>query len=483
MSRRGALLRTAAVAWLVGACACDDDALTELLVVADTELTVPVEADKLVLVVTGPSGVTREASASLEEHRPIVLALVPPAGERGGAVTVRVEARRAGVAVASRTVSTAFAPGRVKELPVCVARDCATSCADLTVAGAELADWSGSASSSPCGPPGAGEAGVPDGGVDTGPDGALPPDGTLGKLAFVRQVEGDPPAGGIFLWKVELREGSDPESLSERWAPTLTPRPMRSDDRDGAFSWDGDWMVAALARGECADWRCVFLGPANDPESMVALYAVDTDDHYLHVEHPAITNDAQTLVYDNAGHIFVTRRTGEIWGPATAISLDSPLPYNRLPRLSPDETRVVFSCSGEFFGYASICEVGLDGSGLRVVLGPSEPPPPLVAAMDASLDNAVYAPDGAIVFEAPWAGQQLWRIPPGGSVPERLLDARIEGIGQPCVLPSGHLVAYHTDNGLEVPTFAIVSPEGRILYELATGAAPGELVFVNGCGP
>ena len=54
-------------------------------------------------------------------------------------------------------------------------------------------------------------------------------------------------------------------------------------------------------------------------------------------------------------------------------------------------------------------EIITDGQGFRVVLTPTDSPVGLPD--EADMHSPDYAPDGSIVFEADWDGEQIWRLP------------------------------------------------------------------------
>lgn len=457
-------------------CGCEED-LTQLMLVLDTELAVPSEVSSLHVQVTGPSGRSYEATAELGLDRPATLALVSPDGRAvSGDVTVVATMRLDGARVASRSVTTSFIEGRVKAVPICVARACTTSCPELNAPGASLRDWSGSASS-PCAPDG------PDGGV---PDGAVDPTIPLGQAMVVRQIDGQ----GIFMHRVELRAGAQLENLSDVFERAFGPTEY-PDDRGAAFSPNGEWMIVNLDRGSCVGWGCLYLGRSDDPASIRPMQVRFTSDSLLHVDGAAIGDGGDLVVYPGEpgvdGHqydLWATRLVDGEWTMPVLLTTDSIYPYNKLPRLSPDGTRVLFGCSYEIYGYDNICEVGIDGTGHRVVLHPDQAPPGIVAERGASLDSPRYEPDGSILFSTTWTGEQLWRLRPGADDPVRVLGPFDVGVIQPCVLSSGHIVAirgtFAADPG---PTLAVFEDDGDLLFELGTDYVPGQLTWLNDCAP
>ncbi|NOY92171.1 MAG: hypothetical protein GXP55_13315, partial [Deltaproteobacteria bacterium] len=168
--------RVAACCLLLVACAGDP---TQLVVVVDSDMTVPEELDAVSLEVTAPDGVVQSAHAALGvgEDLPRTLVLLHGGGALG---PVRVYARglRAGVSVVERRASVAFVPGqtlmlRIELLRECVGRVCAAGrtcaaggCRPEAVDPSELRPWSGTP-----GPLPNTDAGAPDADVaDASPD-------------------------------------------------------------------------------------------------------------------------------------------------------------------------------------------------------------------------------------------------------------------------------------------------------------------------
>ncbi|MCC7535790.1 MAG: hypothetical protein IT379_06240, partial [Deltaproteobacteria bacterium] len=297
---------------------------------------------------------------------------------------------------------------------------------------------------------------------------------------------------GNRLHRVAIREGAELEDLSALLDMAIEPMEI-TDDRDASFSPDGRLIAASVSRGSCVGWSCVWLGPSDDPSAMRPIRVDIEPDALLHASWPVVADDARFVVYESAGataehhyDVWITHRgDGGDYGPPVVLSAASTRPYNKRPRLSPDQTRVVFSCSFEIYGYDSICEVGTDGTGFRILLSPDQAPPPYVALRDESLDHPSYAPDGSIVFATRWGvGSQIWRLPADGGLPERVHLADLHELTQPCVLPDGRIVAVH-DLSAEAPgtTLAVLEPDGALAFEIAPTWVPGQYTWLTGCGP
>lgn len=173
------------VGLLALATACGDP-LTEIVVVADTDLGVPAELDAIRLRVHGDPDRTEEALAAIGDGaaRPVTLGLVSASGQ--GTLDVTVVGERAGTEIVRRTARVSFQRGRVLALRMDLLRSCVgTSCGDgmtcaetgcraIDVDAAELTEWSGE-------PPGldagAGDAGTRDAGGDAHVDSGSPDSG------------------------------------------------------------------------------------------------------------------------------------------------------------------------------------------------------------------------------------------------------------------------------------------------------------------
>ncbi len=167
-------------ALLLLALACSSDP-TQVIVVVDSDLTVPSELDGLVIEVTGPDGEVQSASGGLgpmELPLPRTLALSHTSGALGP-FDVVARGQRSGATVIERRAQFEFQQGRVLVLEMHLVRSCLgvacvsgetcseRGCVSTLVPPSALPEWTGL-------PPMLGDAGPTDGGVDAGID--APPD-------------------------------------------------------------------------------------------------------------------------------------------------------------------------------------------------------------------------------------------------------------------------------------------------------------------
>ena len=187
-----------------------------------------------------------------------------------------------------------------------------------------------------------------------------------------------------------------------------------------------------------------------------------------HPEFSAISNDGDLVVAreetkDGAG-LFASRRGEGGWDQETLLTGDSPYPYNELPAISEDGATVLFACGSTPYAQegTGLCEVGTDGAGFRVVLAPEDGPG---GTADSSLRMADYMPWGGIVFEADWAGEQIWTQAAGGA--PSLLAGTFFNDNSPCALP-GAIASLWLDrpDGQGYHEIKISSPDGATWFML-----------------
>jgi hypothetical protein len=159
------------------------------------------------------------------------------------------------------------------------------------------------------------------------------------------------------------------------------------------------------------------------------------------------------------------------------VTAASPYPYNSEPALSPDETKAVFNCGNQPYGGTgtALCEVGIDGQGFHVVIGPTGVQPEFAGAQ--AVDHASYAPDGSLVFRADRSSTQVWRLPPGDKTPV-VVGNVFDNDNAPCVLPNGGIASLWLGDTGSPNTYQIkfMLPSDRTFVVLPAGdIAPDEI--------
>ncbi|MFT3923310.1 MAG: hypothetical protein QM778_12320 [Myxococcales bacterium] len=144
------------VAMGLSACAPEELARTQIMLVVDSDLRVPDELDEIVMHIDGPGGKSQEATAALGPGQPALprsLGLVHQEGPLSP-VNVRVIGKHAGSVLVQRDAHLAFRTGHTLVLPMHLVRSCLTqSCGEQTCTEygcqsadldpVSLKDWSG----------------------------------------------------------------------------------------------------------------------------------------------------------------------------------------------------------------------------------------------------------------------------------------------------------------------------------------------------
>jgi parallel beta-helix repeat protein len=264
------------------------------------------------------------------------------------------------------------------------------------------------------------------------------------------------------VFRVAAQEGATAEDISLA-LDGLSPG---GGDQSLNISPDGQWLVLETERfdPECVDWSCLAVVSAD----LSAGEALRTSEGLVRANDgiSAVASGGNLVVYSYTGgphqmDLWAVSRTGEAWSAPILLSADSADEYNFQPALSEDGSKVLFMCGPIQYGGegTSICEVGTDGTGFRVVLTPADGPAGFPTT--GALHQPDYAPDGSIVFEADWEGEQIWRLALGASEPVRVTDA-FGNDNSPCVLPDGRIVSLWLNR-----------PEGTALHEIKIMSSDG----------
>lgn len=250
-----------------------------------------------------------------------------------------------------------------------------------------------------------------------------------------------------------LRIGAKPENISSQLAEIS----------DGIDMWlnispNGEWLLTETERFDpnCDGWACLAIMPADlaNPE------IIYVGDQPVHVEgFSAVASSGNLIVYpyNEGSHeldLFAITRTDSGWNEPIVLTVDSPYEWHTNPALSDDGTRLVFDCSTEPYADVgrAICEVNTDGTDFHVVWTPDDAPTDFTVG--GALHHADYAPDGSLVFEGDWGGEQIWHLPTDADE-LNLLNAEYSNDNSPCVLPDGRIVSLWLNR-----------PEGEGYHEL-----------------
>jgi hypothetical protein len=242
------------------------------------------------------------------------------------------------------------------------------------------------------------------------------------------------------VYRLAAQAGATPQDMSL----ALNALSSGSDDRWLNTSPDGQWLVLDTDRfdPECAGWTCLAIVNGD----LLAGEAVRANGELVHPEgFSAVASGGHLIVYPARGithtvDLWAVTRNAAAWNAPVLLTGDSPYAYNHQPAISANGGKVVFDCGNAPYGAqgTAICEVNTDGTEFRVVLTPAGSPAGFPKT--GALHHPDYAPDGSIVFEADWAGEQIWRLPMGSTVPARV-NAQFGNDNSPCVLPDGRIAS------------------------------------------
>ncbi len=316
-------------------------------------------------------------------------------------------------------------------------------------------------------------------GVDMKMNGSLDLDSFAYRTVHIEVTSGNTATAGHItyqfgnqVYRIKAEKGAVPENISAA-LQALATQPAGAADGNLNISPDGNWLVLETERFNpaCVGWACLAVVKADlsSGDAIVANGAV------IHPEgFPAIASGGKLVVYpDRAGahtvNLWKVQRgdtSGQgSWESPVELTAQSPYQWNYRPAISQDGSRILFNCTDmPYSGNTSICQINADGSGFKRILGPADSPAGYPDT--GELHSPDFAPDGSIVFEADWDGEQLWRLPPGSSVPVRITD-KFHNDNSPCVLPNGSIASLWLDR-----------PGGAGLHELKVMSADGSNYFM-----
>jgi hypothetical protein len=241
---------------------------------------------------------------------------------------------------------------------------------------------------------------------------------------------------GDDLFRVEARAGAAPVNISS--ALDLLSTGTR--DRFASPSLDGAWFAIVSDRGGCAG-ECL-IRVSGDLKTL-ALVRPGGIDAYVEGM-TAMSPNGNTIVYPSSDgpheiDLYRTDLADGNWSAPILLTAASTYGYNNMPAMTHDGTRVIFDCGAERYpesGATDACEVALDGSGFRKVVGPD-------ALASARYDKVQFphaGPDG-LLFESSWpvdgdSPEIVWLLPKAGGDPVPIGKAFPNSVS-PCALPDG----------------------------------------------
>ena len=301
-------------------------------------------------------------------------------------------------------------------------------------------------------------------------------------LFFIRLVNG-PITGHVTFHLPDgqiYRKTAEPGSPLENLSTSLDLLPSTGADDWINISPNGQWMVLSTERfnDDCIGWPCLAVINAD----VTTANLIFVDGQVIHSgEFSAISSDGQTVVFPgpygpHSQDLWVVHNLGSNWTQPALLTGDSPFNFNQEPALSTDGTKLLFSAGPVPYAQegTAVCEVGIDGTGFQLLFSPEDGPGG--TATDA-LKSPDYAPDGTIVFEADWLGEQIWRLDRQTNTPV-LINATFGNDNSPCVLPDGRIVSLWLGNSIH--EIKVMNPDGTEYFMLLTGFDVDDIGM--GCG-
>jgi hypothetical protein len=269
------------------------------------------------------------------------------------------------------------------------------------------------------------------------------------------------------VYRLEARRGARPADISTG-LNRLSPR---APDEWLAVSRGGRWMLTSTERFGCNGYACL----ARVTASLRAGGALRAGGEYLHADgFGAISSDGALVVYPQGGgphtrDLWVTTKRTGTWTAPRNITSASPFDHNTQPAVSADGRRVLFDCGAGLAGDpgTAICSVSTSGGPVSVVIAPSGGPG---GGPRNEVHHPAFSPDGDVVFEADWRGEQIWRLSHGSRRPT--LVSRVNNDNSPCVLADGRIVSLYLDrpgNRTGAHEIRVAGPHGNAGGEILTG--------------
>jgi Tol biopolymer transport system component len=233
------------------------------------------------------------------------------------------------------------------------------------------------------------------------------------------------------------------------------------------ISPDGQWLIIETTRfdDDCDGWSCWAVVDS----ALTTFQVIYLNGQPLHAEGAAaISSGGRTLIFEGDGgsneiDLYAVQLDDSANGSnPVLLTGDSSYPFNRQPAISDDGERILFGCRTEPYGGdgSAICEVNISGEAFRVVIAPEDTSNGFAPA--SMLHHADYAPNGNIVFEGDWDGEQIWIMEANNPIPQRI-TATYNNDNTPCVLPNGNIVSLWLNR-----------PEGDSLHEIKLMTPDGQ---------
>jgi hypothetical protein len=222
--------------------------------------------------------------------------------------------------------------------------------------------------------------------------------------------------------------GAKPENVTK-----LLSRFGSGQEQSVSVSKNGAWWILESTRfTPCESWECLVLvrGDFKDAQT------VRVDGEPVRAKGRAAINDDATLVVypsEEGPHeldLYAIRRSEGGFGSPVLLTGDSSERFHTFPVFSRDGRRVLFDCGPDVYSQdgTNICEVDVFGHHFVK----------RVNANKKAARRGDFAPDGSLVFEAEWEGEQLWRLRDTKLAQIRKQDGNDNS---PCVFADGRIAS------------------------------------------
>jgi len=151
---------------------------------------------------------------------------------------------------------------------------------------------------------------------------------------------------------------------------------------EGGLSSDGAWLLLSSERfdAQCAGYPCLSVVDIDVTAGEAVLGPDGAPIRHGSGNGGAITRGGSAIAFGAEGvhvrDLHFTTRTETGWSTPIVLTADSTYAFNTMPRFDVNEQLLVFDCGEAPYGDlgTAICEVGIDGSGFRVVWTPDQVP-------------------------------------------------------------------------------------------------------------